>query len=71
METTSPSHVDPAIIDYYVQLIPFKLVDLHKRLVLFSVNDDSPIPLTKKLLQRPRLVRRLQKVQSIRFFHPS
>lgn len=49
--------VDPAIIEYYLSLLP-GVIPSHarSRLQLVSVGDSSPVPLTDKLLERPRLV---------------
>ena len=53
--------IDPAIIDYYLDLMP-GVIGSHarKRLFLVSPRDGSPGPLTRKLLDRPRLLERLR-----------
>jgi len=53
--------IDPIIIDYALNLLPgIPVSHARKRLTLLSCHDASPIPLTQKLLDRPRLLRRLQ-----------
>jgi len=54
--------VDPVIIDYYLHLLP-GITGYHarERLTLIPCYDASPIPLTKKILQRPRLIERIKK----------
>lgn len=53
--------IAPSIIDYYLNLLPGVPVShARKRLELFSAYDTSPVPLTRKLLERPRLVRRIR-----------
>jgi hypothetical protein len=52
--------LDPAIVKYYASFLP-KPEDI-KRLILFSVNDDSAKPLTQKILEHPRLINRLKKL---------
>ena len=53
--------VDPIIIDYALNLLPgIPVSHARKRLTLLSCHDASSIPLTQKLLDRPRLLRRLQ-----------
>ena len=49
--------VDPAVIEYYLSLLP-GVIPSHARarLSLVSVGDSSATPLTEKLLARPRLV---------------
>lgn len=53
--------VDTVIIDYYLHLLP-GITGLHarQRLVMFSCYDASPEPLSKKILARPRLIRRIR-----------
>ena len=52
--------IAPSIIDYYLHLIP-GIPEIHarKRLTLLNCYDASPIPLTQKILQRPRLMQRI------------
>lgn len=53
--------IDPAIIEYYLALLP-GVIPSHarRRLRLVHVGDASPRPLTDKLLARPRLLARLR-----------
>ncbi len=53
--------IDPVIIDYYLHLLP-GITGYHawQRLTLISCYDASPIPLTQKILQRPRLIERIR-----------
>jgi pheganomycin biosynthesis PGM1-like protein len=52
--------VAPAVVEYYLALLP-GIIPSHARarLSLVSVNDASPRPLSQKLLDRPRLLRRI------------
>lgn len=53
--------IDPSIIDYYLHLLPgIPGSHARRRLTLLSCHDASPIPLTQKLLDRPRLLQRLR-----------
>lgn len=57
--TSQPLH--PEIIDYYVGLLrgmPQRVA--RSRLLLIALNDSSPRPLTQKILERPRVIRRLR-----------
>lgn len=62
--------IDPAIIDYYLHLLP-GITGLHakERLTLIDCNDPSPVPLTLKILQRKRIMDRIRK--SIPAGHPA
>ncbi len=53
--------VSETVIDYYLALLP-GLIPSHARARLFmlSVGDADPIPLTHKMLQRPRLIERIK-----------
>ncbi len=53
--------IDPIIIDYYLHLLP-GITGYHalKRLTLLSCHDTSPKPLTQKILERPRLIKRIK-----------
>lgn len=54
------SAVAPGIIDYYLQLLPgVPSVHARERLVLLPCHDSSDVPLTQKVLERPRLMRRI------------
>lgn len=56
--TSQPIH--PEIVDYYLDLLRgVSARDARSRLHLLSLNDPSPIPLTRKILDRPRVVARL------------
>jgi len=54
--------VDPAIIDYYLHLLP-GITGYHaaQRLTMLSCYDSSSVSLTEKILQRKRLVARIKK----------
>ncbi len=53
--------VDPVIVDYYLHLLP-GITSYHarQRLTLLSCYDASPRSLTEKVLERPRLIRRIR-----------
>ena len=53
--------IDPVIIDYYLHMLP-GVTGYHarQRLHLLSCYDTSPRSLTEKILERPRLVRRIK-----------
>ena len=53
--------VNPDIVDYYLQLLDgVTLSQARQRLKMVSVFDASSRPLTEKILERPRLIARLQ-----------
>jgi hypothetical protein len=53
--------IAPGIIDYYLHLLPgVPSVHARDRLTLLSCFDGSQVPLAQKLLDRPRLLRRLR-----------
>ncbi len=54
--------IDPAIIDYYLHLLPgIPSGHARRRLTVLSCHDASPLlPLTRKILDRPRLVERIR-----------
>ncbi|MDJ0638741.1 MAG: peptide ligase PGM1-related protein [Paracoccaceae bacterium] len=53
--------VPPAIIDYYLQLLPgVPREHALRRLTMLCCYDGSPQPLTTKILERPRLMKRLR-----------
>jgi hypothetical protein len=57
--TSTP--ISPAIIDYYLSLLPgVPHQHARRRLVLLSAYDGSPITLTTKILERPRLLARIR-----------
>jgi PGM1 C-terminal domain len=52
--------MDPVIIDYYLHLLPgVSNYHARQRLTLLSCYDISPRPLTEKILERPRLMKRI------------
>ena len=55
--------VAPGIIDYYLHLLPgIPSVHARERLLLLACHDASDVPLTQKVLDRPRLIRRIREV---------
>jgi hypothetical protein len=53
--------ISPTVVDYFLSLLPgIPGNHARSRLVLLSCHDASPIPLTQKLLDRPRLLVRLR-----------
>jgi pheganomycin biosynthesis PGM1-like protein len=57
--TSAP--IPDTIIDYYLHLLP-GIPSLHarRRLTLVACNDASPLPLTRKILERPRVLERIR-----------
>src|SRR5829696_3644939 len=54
-------HVPTAIVDYYLHLLPgVPLRHARNRMTLLSCHDASSVPLTQKILDRPRLVERIR-----------
>ncbi len=54
-------HVATAIVDYYLHLLPgVPLRHARSRLTLLSCHDASDVPLTQKILDRPRLTERIR-----------
>jgi hypothetical protein len=54
-------HIPTAIVDYYLHLLPgVPLRHARSRLTLLSCHDASDMPLTQKILDRPRLVERIR-----------
>lgn len=52
--------ISPLIIDYYLHMLPDINVDeCRKRLTLISCYDSRSLPLTNKILNRPRLIQRI------------
>ena len=53
--------IDPVIIDYYLHMLP-GITGYHalRRLTLLSCHDSSSKPLTQKILERPRLIKRIR-----------
>ena len=57
--TSQPLH--PSIVDYYLELLPgIPSSHARDRLDLFATYDGSQKPLTKKLLERPRLLAKIR-----------
>jgi hypothetical protein len=53
--------LDPIIIDYYLSLVQgVPNANARARLTLFSTYDSSPVTLTRKILERPRLMARIR-----------
>lgn len=53
--------LSPLVIDYYLQLLPgIPFSHARDRLLLFTTHDNSFKPLTEKILERPRLVKRIR-----------
>ena len=53
--------IDPVIVDYYLHMLP-GITGYHalRRLTLLSCHDSSTRPLSKKILERPRLIQRIK-----------
>jgi len=57
----SSTPIEPAIVDYHLRLLAdVPLEDARRRLVLLSACDASTQSLTRKILDRPRLLKRLR-----------
>src|SRR5215217_6227606 len=53
--------IPTAIVDYYLHLLPgVPLRHARGRLTLLSCHDSSDVPLTQKILDRPRLIERIK-----------
>ena len=53
--------IDAAIVDYYLQLMPgIPHEHARRRLTLLAAHDASPVSLTRKILERPRLLERIR-----------
>jgi hypothetical protein len=53
--------ISETIIDYYLHLLPgVPGVHARRRLTLISCNDASPAPLTRKIIERPRVLARIR-----------
>lgn len=58
--------LSPAIIDYYLQLLPgIPFSHARTRLLLLSTYDSSLKPLSQKILERPRLIGRIRKAMRL------
>ena len=54
-------HIPMTIVDYYLHLLPgVPLRHARRRLTLLSCHDSSDVPLTQKILDRPRLIERIR-----------
>ncbi len=57
--TSQPLH--PMVVDYYLQMLPgVPTAHARARLTLLSAYDGSPVSLSQKILDRPRLLERLR-----------
>ena len=57
--TSQPIH--DSIVDYYLHLLPgIPGNHARRRLTMLSCHDASPVPLTQKILERPRLLQRIR-----------
>ncbi len=52
--------VAPAVVEYYRDQLPGRSTERRGRLTLLNCADGSPHPLTRKILDRPRLMRRIR-----------
>jgi hypothetical protein len=58
--TSAP--VSPAIVDYYLSLLPRRIRgDARRRLTLVALGDSAPQPLSAKLLARPQVLDRIRR----------
>ena len=54
--------LDPVVVDYYISMLPgIPNGHAQRRLVMLDCNDRSARCLSEKILERPRLIRRIQK----------
>ncbi len=53
--------INPSVVEYYLDLLP-GIIPRHaaRRLTLLAPYDDSPRPLSQKVLERPRLLRQIE-----------
>ncbi|MCB1057563.1 MAG: carboxylate-amine ligase, partial [Acidobacteria bacterium] len=57
----SSQPISPQIIDYYLHLLPgIPGQHARQRLRLMSCHDAAPVPLTRKILERPRMITRIR-----------
>ncbi len=57
----SSKRIDPLIVDYYLhQMRGVPPAHARRRLLLLDCDDATPRPLTEKILERPRLLRRIR-----------
>ncbi|MFC6239013.1 peptide ligase PGM1-related protein [Longivirga aurantiaca] len=50
------------LVDYYLSMQPGDHSDLYKRLTVISIGDHSHLPLTNKILERPRVMARMRQI---------
>ena len=54
-------NLDPAVVNYYLALLPgIPSSHARRRLVMLACNDASNVPLSAKILRRPRLLSRIR-----------
>lgn len=54
--------LDPVVVDYYLSLLPgIPSSHARSRLVMLDCNDRSNLPLSQKIIQRPRMIDRIHK----------
>ena len=54
--------LDPVVVDYYLSLLPgVPSSHARSRLVMLDCNDRSNVPLSQKIIDRPRLIQRIQR----------
>lgn len=61
----SSEPLDSSVVEYYWKLLPTDQIsfeDIRKRVFFLSTYDPSPYPLSKKVLDRPRLLKRISKL---------
>lgn len=57
----SSESIPATIVDYYLRLLPdISLDDARQRLTMISCDDGSAVPLSEKILNRPKLVERIR-----------
>ena len=57
----SSQAIPPTVIDYFLHLLPgIPSVHARRRLTMLACYDSSPLPLVQKILDRPRLIRRIK-----------
>ena len=54
--------IDPVIIDYYLHMFRASPVIMRCEVTLLSCHDSCSKPLTQKILERPRLIRRIREM---------
>ena len=57
----SSKRIPANIVDYYLRLLPdVSLDDARRRLTMVSCDDDSAVPLSEKIVNRPQLIERMR-----------